>query len=455
MFKIQKYINTYSLAGLIILFWVPFYLTFFPGVGLQDEIWSPLHPLSMSTEPAIYNILLHLFYQLGVFLGSPIYGLAIFVFFGMCVMASSIAYVILWLHRKNINTYICIILTLYYACMPIIIDYGISAVKDKVFAIVLLLMIPHLYELVHYSFKTTAVRTLLPFFTLLLLMICFRNNGIYIAIALIIILYPLIKEKRLKFIKYALIVLLLGSCSSNLAGTSFTEAIGVPLQQVCRVVTLDRMIPLEDTKTINKIMPIEVIKKQYHEANVDHIKWHPAYDRSFVDLHKEVFLNTWWSLFKLYPTDYFDAWKLTTKGFWWYLPWNDEQGKFGHAYDEDIYTRKNIGPLLLKFKVSDASFLPDAIKQKLGLYIWNYSIFISGGICFWLTILIGGILYYTKHTRYIIVLLPAILTSLTLIIATPLANCFRYTFYYVLCLPVYLLLPILVSKKREMCYKKI
>ena len=92
------------------------------------------------------------------------------------------------------------------------------------------------------------------------------------------------------------------------------------------------------------------------------------------------------------------------------------------------------------FEVSGFIFLPQSLKEALGKYIWNYSAFPMGGICFWFTVVLGLLLISRKQRHLLIVLAPALLCSLTLIVASPIAHALRYVFYYPLCLPLFFVL---------------
>ena len=437
----------YLLGIFFILVWLPFYLAFFPGVGMHDEIYASIHPFQSANQPIMYNILLSLFYKAGLFFDSHIGGTGAFIFIAMSLTAFAIAFVLIWLNKKNISKIVLTILVIYYAFTPIIIDYSIAAVKDRAFAVIFLLMIPVLYEITRADFKFENKNLWLFFFILSLLMIWVRNNGSYIFIAMVIFVFIMMKESKKIFLKAAISILFLGMLPGFICGKNFTEAVGVPLQQICRVVALNKEIPEGERNYIKNFMPLETIKMQYNERTVDLIKWNPDYNRKFVDNNKFAFAKTWFVLLKMYPRDYFDAWVFNTQGFWGYLPWGESQSKFGYAYDDEIYLASNKVGMADGFKVSQNSILPDGIKSVLGKYVWNYSIFIPSGICLWLTIAISFILALQKKYAYIFVLLPAILCSLTLVVSAPVANCFRYTFYYVLCLPIYLLLPFMLRKE--------
>lgn len=435
----------------ITLIWFPFYLAFWPGVGMHDEIYVSQYPKGSTNQPIMYGLYLGFFYKLGLKLfHSHLLGTGLAVFFLMFIMAICVAYVLRWLKNNHVSNMVIYFVGLYYAVTPIIIDYAIAAVKDKMFGVFFMLLVPIMYQLAVERFSDVSLKNIWPFLVVCLGIMWVRNNGYHIYFALICLILFFKECPKAKFLKICIPVLIMGMAPSLVMGKNFTEGLGIPLQQVCRVVALKREIPKYDREFINQMMPIEKIEKQYHPRTVDLIKWTPAYNRRFVDSHKKQFMKTWINLFMLYPKDYFDAWRLNTQGFWGYLQGHEWQSKFAHAYDEKIYTTKGskVG-LADGYKTSSKKLLPDSIKEALGHYIWDYSTYIPSGLCFWITIGIGALLIYRKQYNLLIVLAPAVLCSLTLILAAPIAKAFRYTFYYALCLPLFFILPFLNSKGRE------
>ncbi len=440
-----------KIASLISVIWLPFYLTFYPGVGMHDEIYVSQNPKGSTNQPIMYGIYLGAFYKLGLKLfHDHLIGTGVAVFLLMLLMAVSIAYILRWLKKKDMNNFLILLYGVYFTFTPIIIDYAIAAVKDKAFGVVLMLLIPATYSLAKEKFSYVNFSRLRYFFLLCIAMMWLRNNGAYIFIAFTVCILIFMQGSKKAFAKLAVTVLLIGMVPSLIMGSNFTEGLGVPLQQICRVVALNREIPGADKRYIEQMKPIEKIKREYNPRTVDSIKWTPGYNRWFVDHHKKEFFKTWFSLMKLYPKDYFDAWRFNTQGFWGYLEGDEWQSKFGHAYEENIYTTKKTKVGLADgYKVSSLAVLPESIKQILGDYIWNYSTYIPSGICLWLAISIGVLIIYRKQYYLLLVLLPAFFCSMTLVLAAPIAKAFRYTFYYALCLPLFVIIPFLDENSEE------
>lgn len=440
-----------KVALVISIIWLPFYLTFYPGVGMHDEIYVSQHPKGSTNQPIMYGIYLGVLYKFGLKLfHSHLIGTGIAVFLLMIFMATAIAYILKWLNNKQINSFLVLMYGIYFIFTPIIIDYAISAVKDKAFGVILMLLIPVTYTLAKEKFNDVSFARLKYFFVLCIAMMWLRNNGAYVFIAFAICIFTSIKGNRKAFTKLAIPVLLVGMAPSLVMGSNFTEGLGVPLQQICRVVALNRELPEVDKRYIEQMKSIEKIKQQYNPRTVDSIKWTPGYNRWFVDHHKKEFFQTWFSLMKLYPKDYFDAWHLNTQGFWGYLKGYEGQSKFGHAYEEKIYTTKGTKVGLADgYKVSSLAILPESVKQVLGNYVWNHSTYIPSGICLWLTVSIGVLMIYRKQYYLLLVLAPAFFCSMTLVLAAPIAKAFRYTFYYALCLPLFAIIPFIDDFSKE------
>lgn len=315
-----------------------------------------------------------------------------------------------------------------------------------------MLLVPITFDLAKEKFQDCSWKRLRYFMLVCLLMMWTRNNGGYIFIAFCGCILYVMQGPKKQFLKLAIPVLICGMLPALVMGKNFSEGLGIPLQQISRVVALERPISDQDKAFIGKMMPLDFIKKHYNPHNVDRIKWNSAYDRQFTDTHKQEFFATWWRLLKQYPKDYVDAWLLTTQGFWGIVDWDEYgswQSRFGKAYDIKIFEADYKGGLDNGFKVSDFNFLPNPLKERLGKYVWNYSAFPMGGICFWFTVVLGLLTISRKQSHLLIVLAPALLCSLTLIVASPIANAIRYVFYYTLCMPLFFALSYIDSVSNQ------
>ena len=115
----------------------------------------------------------------------------------MLIMNLCASFCVAWLSTKKCPKPIIYIAGVYFAFMPIIADYSITAIKDTLFSTLIMLFIPILYELVQNNgalLKTKKGILAFAFFSLTLCLI--RNNGTYVLAGVGIILFFVIKNMR-------------------------------------------------------------------------------------------------------------------------------------------------------------------------------------------------------------------------------------------------------------------
>lgn len=93
--------------------------------------------------------------------------------------------------------------------------------------------------------------------------------------------------------------------------------------------------------------------------------------------------------------------------------------------------------------------IPTKIKDILSHWQYNHCRFFGPGVCLWITVILGGYLYRSGKKSWVVALLPAILNSGTLLVATPCSNVFRYSFCYVLLLPFFVFMALSTHHKRR------
>ena len=146
-----------------------------------------------------------------------------------------------------------------------------------------------------------------------LLVLFLRHNGILVFIPTIIVLLMVYK----KFKKYIWIVsasilafhfLITGPLYNmlDIQGHShpFSEAVGVPNNQISFVIAHDGHISEEELEFVDNIIPIEIIKSHYEDGNFNTIKFmlnddgENYYNADFVEENKKDYLKVWFSLLR-------------------------------------------------------------------------------------------------------------------------------------------------------------
>lgn len=94
----------------------------------------------------------------------------------------------------------------------------------------------------------------------------------------------------------------------NVQPNHTVEALGIPIQQVSRVVYETDTLDQNDSDLINKLVPIEVIKEKYNPNIVDPIKFHIIFNTSEqLDNHLADYFTLYFRLAIKYPSIYFKA----------------------------------------------------------------------------------------------------------------------------------------------------
>lgn len=92
------------------------------------------------------------------------------------------------------------------------------------------------------------------------------------------------------------------------------ESLGVPLNQMARVAALGGSMSASDRAFLDGMLPIARYRVAYRPCCTDELKWDPYFDSSQLD--DPAFFEHWWSLLLRNPLTYLEAWELQTFGFW-------------------------------------------------------------------------------------------------------------------------------------------
>lgn len=432
--------------------WMLFFLTFYPIVGMNDSLWIIKQPLQMAGQhPILYNLFLSGCYNIGKFIfGSETAGLAAYSIIQMLIMNLCASFCVAWLSTKKCPKPIIYIAGVYFAFMPIIADYSITAIKDTLFSTLIMLFIPILYELVQNNgalLKTKKGILAFAFFSLTICLI--RNNGTYVLAGVGIILFFVIKNMRRTIALIVCIVIAASTVPDRIVKqlgveTLFQEAVAVPLQQIGMVVASDKITEPEDIKFVENLLPLREFRSNYSPMSVDTVKWDGNFNTDYLNSHPGEFLAFWFKQLLKHPLLYVEAYLLETYGFWSIGTQNGNQ----YVFFDITSTASNIRlkAYLAKEGIKNLPVFSDAIQQPLVSFYRTACKYIGAGSCFWIFMLIALLLIVRRKTKYLAVMSPCAFVWLTLMISAPVAFAFRYVFMYVMCMPFVLMLPFICGK---------
>ncbi len=450
----------------IFICYIPYLIAFAPAVMCYDPANQIKEVMGMHTRymdsvilldpnmtitnfnPIIHTLLVGGCFKLGYILGSVNLGLMLYTLIQTSILVFALSYSISYMKKEGVPTKLLWLTLLIYAFVPVFPFYAVATVKDTIFSAFILLYVIQLYDIIKYD--GTRKKYVLLFITSLLV-ILFRNNGIYTVLLSMPFLLIAEKNKRkpIGIVLALLIVLHVGYGkvllpSLKISNTSIREVLSIPFQQTARVVKYHKdEIPEDEAKIIDYLLNFETIGDRYESYISDPVKNEYNKEATTEDLMK--YFGVWFKEFFRYPVDYIDATISNVYGYFypntakWYIYSDVEENEklpeagFDYHFISPRWTR--------------------AVLSNYGNHFPYYPIvgmFVNIGFVVWIYFTMVGFLLINKKSRYLPVLLPA-LSLILVCVASPVNTYFRYAQPYVFALPVtmFLLYQILTKEKKK------
>ena len=461
--KFIRYFNKHPfLVSFIILciFYSIYYIAFYPAVlspdpsnQIKQAFNVPNKYTSYSIQinpnvhitnhhPVLHTMLLGWSIKLGRLLINDNFGLFIYTFFQGLFLTLTLCYTITYLKKKNIsNKYLFLILIL-YIIMPCFSFYLVNTNKDTIYTTLIIWLIISLVEFIdNYKNKKIPLKNIILLFIILLFICLFRNNGIFLVLMIFpfALIYSKKNRKILTILTMSLFVIYYSYTNILLpklgvTPTSIREVLSIPFQQTARLIKYkEEDITENDKIIISKILDYDKIKKKYKPTLSDPVKG--TFNIYYTKSDLKSYFKVWVKGLIYHPYLYLNATLNNIYGYFdpgdtnWYI-----YSKYYNKICEDNlvnYHYNNLGPLR-KFLSSYAEIY--RVVPVLGL-------FVSIGFNVWLLIIMVVYLIKNKNYKYLIVLLPMII-SLLFCVVGPANTYFRYAMPIIFPMPfmvVYLL----------------
>lgn len=429
--------------------WLPYLLSSLPGALFADAYTSIYQALGIvgfnNAHPIMYSMIVKVLLEIGMLFGDINAGITFYTIVQMLIMAGALGYSLSWLYKHRVAKVYIWFAGIAFALFPLYPFYAVAMWKDTLFSVTLFLYSLCLLDVVLSRGKS--VKSFWGAFHYVALagfVITLRNNGLYIVIICTVIFAIKYRKQLFNQLKLFLIgnlilltisVIILFPIMSYLKIESpFAETVGIPLQQVSRVVVLDGDMTDEQADFIDQLIPHERIKESYTPCIVDRIKWNPEFNDEFLEANKGEFLSTWGKMFWSNKKIYIDAHLLETAGFW--------APTFG-GIDRPAYVQIGVWPLPFKKELGIREV--DLIKEGFGfsfIDIVRPKKPIPEATFIWL-LFASLTLTLCRNRNNCIVYLPSLFVLIALWIGTPLAMSLRYIYVFVLMLPFLLVFPLL------------
>lgn len=440
----------FIIFGIIILLWMPYILTYFPGgifSDTQTSIRQCLHLQSYDNiNPLAYTLIIKACLAIGDIFNSSQIGINVFGICQITIMAAILSYFVYWLYKKNFSNIVLVLVTLFFGFFKLFPMYALSIWKDTPFCLALFLYIINIAEIVYQNGKNLNSKKEIIIYSLLFVAISFlRNNGLYVVLAttiLLLIIYR--KNKILKFtistiITFIIVVIIQRPIFNALHLNETTGTWNsVMINQIFYVKVTDGNINQEQDELINKMCKTEKLKEVYAPLLLDATTVTPEFNKQFVKTHLSEIKQLWIELFFQNPIDYIKAYLLNTLGFW------DVNKVFPDAYisnfmwpgTEDI------------IDVHQTDYIKEWTGQSIIDKIQITKLYSSATFLF---IMFASMLFTIKKKNYknLLIYLPALFTWGTIVLATPIAFSLRYVYILVLIIPFDFIIPFLLNNKKQ------
>ncbi len=307
--------------------WVPAWLSIFPGAFSYDADaeWLQIATGQITAHHPVLHVLFvgGITEGVGALTGDYNVGIAVCTLLQMLLLAVVFAYVSDYLKEMKVGKAFRCFALLFYAFSPVIQLFAICSTKDVLFAAMALLFQISILRLLEQgdAFWSKPKWQVLFVVSALLAMIL-RNNGLYIVILSLIMIFVYVKQDRNKLWKLilpiaAVYLIYTGPMYKimNVQAGGVEEMLSVPIQQIARVHHYEAdSIEEGDLELLYQVIPKENWDA-YRVSVSDFVK--SGFVAEAYEQNKAEFWKIWLKLGVEHPLTYVNSFLLGTVDFWY------------------------------------------------------------------------------------------------------------------------------------------
>jgi len=447
---------------------VLFFFIFFPGSTTWDSMYIIKEGLGYwpltNSHPYIYTWIVSLFSKLGIKLfGSLGIGISIFNFLTLIVTSVIVVFVLYkFFEIFNINKYLKVGLFIFYTFFSNFIVISFTLYKDVYLVDFLLLFFLSMVFIIYLPERFFSSSYSLPLFVLSFLGVYMlhRKAVIYVLVGVVVLfLYSKLYKKQIaKYVIISVLVTLLFNALGTFAlkpeaSKKQYDYLSSRFQQLAAAVYYHPdSFTKDELEFYDSTLGLENNKNfLYYEA--DPIK-DSMKNEQFQGKEKE-FFKIWWKGYKTHPKIYIDA-ILNLSVSYWYIYDTPDRAYISNYY-HNMYEGKNnwFGDKIIYDKGSSLLLSENAYSK---LYINVYEIFWALGKLsvisvlyrpgfYTIILLLILMLAILKRDRRLLPIVFFVLSIILTCIYSPVANYFRYSYAYMMIIP--LLLPLIYIKDEK------
>ena len=454
------------------LSYLPAYLAYYPGICSYDitiQLGQTVSHDYIDHHPLAHTLLVEMFLNLGEVLGSVNLGMGLYILFQMLCVAGIMGLGVGLLYERGVALRYVLMVQLLGMVLPVYWYMSVSATKDVLFTVFVLLLMFAMYRLLSENRNTWKIGRWDVILALSVVgAILFRNNGKYAYLVLLVfgVLTCFFAKKNKLLFRRIWVVGAVGYLAGNmLLSLLFVsveatqgdkrEMLSIPIQQFARTYVYHGGIGVvdEDDNTLDeasKAFLNEFIRneayKDYRPEIADPVKKHT---QTSVALQRA---KEWISLYiKLlldYPGDYINAVLAVDAGF--VYPFDVSHGDInfngrdrGLGYIQTRWVENELNPMGI-YKASKWEWLHEKLEDFADVNGYQeiplLKYLMMPGFYLWFYLLFAGYLLWKKKYRYLLPLSFVLGYYITLLLGPTVQ--LRYLYPVMVLLPYVLLLSV-------------
>lgn len=443
-----------------------FLIKFYPGLLTYDSYNELMQakgviPL-MNNHSILHSSILMLFVKFGLLFKSVNIGVFLFLIFQTALVSLTFSYILYFMAKEKVPVLFRVFAALFFLFHPINIFYTISLWKDVLFSLSFII-----YSILIYYYSKDKdyfnnKKNIIIFIIVSLLVMYFRNNGVYVVILSLLVLFILNRSNYKKILPIFLSIIGLFFISKliifnalNIKDYEIKETLSFPSQSIARIYKYDNnKLTNKEKKEIEKFYS-KKIGEVYKPIISDNTK--NELKQEYLLKHKGDYLKLNFKLFFKYNKRYLESFINNNYGYYYmntYYPsiiidQTDEQG-IKHAHIDFLFVMLFLVLIVLfvlltllwnlKNKSNILLFgllIPVALSMPFKIHD-NALVSLLFNIGFYVTITFLTLLYNIKNKNNIWYYIPVIILWVSILFSPVFAE-FRYLY------PVFLLIPVFIG----------
>lgn len=313
--------------GAMLLGWLPAFLSILPGVFSYDAYaeWEQVKTGMLTSHHPVLHVLLagglpEISHRLT---GSYNLGIGIYTVLQMLLAGGGLTLTLFYMKKRGIGSGARLLALGFYSFSPVLQLFAICVTKDVLFSICELLFMISVLTLMEERIDFFAhKRTQTGFVLTALGTMILRNNGLYIVLIMLVVLFFFCRNYWKKYVLLVALTLLLygvyvGPLYVLLSVTpgGVEEMLSVPIQQMARVYHYEYdNLDSQDLELLYRVLPRENLEG-YKPTVADPVK--SGFDRKGFDDNRKEFFALWLRWGMEHPLTYVNSLLVNTVDFWY------------------------------------------------------------------------------------------------------------------------------------------